>query len=255
MTAGELRPAAFLDAKGKLQTTCLLVRSGGDEVWLETQAHQLEKLLALLERYHFTEKLRTEAIASSCSERVALAGPGERATGVLGASGALGLAFPRRGVVFQRRHSLGGTVLPPLDGAPLDDETAECLRMIAGLCKVGVETEPTTLALEADLDDHVSTQKGCFTGQEIVARIHTYGHTNRALCLLQLAGGPPITVPQTLHEPDGSAVGRVMRAVPVPGRALRLGLGFLPKDFQAAGTALRLADRGEVVVVRGGNGE
>ena len=114
----------------------------------------------------------------------------------------------------------------------------------------GIETEPTTLALEADLDDHISTTKGCYTGQEIVARIHTYGQTNRKLCLLWLGPGAAITAPQPLHEiEDQMAVGRVMHAVPVPGHAARLGVGFLSKDFQARGSQLALADGGACEVI------
>jgi folate-binding protein YgfZ len=133
----------------------------------------------------------------------------------------------------------------------LDDTTAELLRMGAGIVRVGADTEPGTLALEADLDDHVSLTKGCFTGQEIVARIHTYGHVNRGLVLLHLQGGEPIEQPLQLVEPeDGIAVGRVMRAVPVPGRGLRVGFGFLPQDFRGRGTRLRLGDaRGAEVTV------
>src|SRR5262249_22449713 len=152
--------------------------------------------------------------------------------------GGLVVAFAcaRRGVRFERWHAPEGTPPPPAAGAPLGDELGECLRMGAGLVKVGVDTEPNTLALEADLADHCSATKGCYTGQEIVARIQTYGHTNRALCLLHLAAGPTIAAPQTLHEPEEKlAVGRVMAAVPAPGQPLRVGLGYLPRDFQAIG--------------------
>jgi folate-binding protein YgfZ len=128
--------------------------------------------------------------------------------------------------------------------------------MGAGIVRVGVDTESGTLALEADLADHCSTTKGCYTGQEIIARIHTYGHTNRALCLLHLAAGPAITAPAVLHElEDKIAVGRVMAAVPVPGKALRVGLGYLPKDFQPVGTKLLLADGAAVTVAGFGKDE
>jgi folate-binding protein YgfZ len=122
--------------------------------------------------------------------------------------------------------------------------------MLAGFVRTGIETEPATLALEADLDDHVSGTKGCYTGQEIVARIHTYGHVNRKLCLLLLAPGEPIRAAQPLHElEDRIAVGRVLHAVPIPGREQRLGLGYLPKDFQALGSKLALADGAAVEVI------
>jgi folate-binding protein YgfZ len=121
--------------------------------------------------------------------------------------------------------------------------------MLAGCLRVGVETEATTLALEAEIEDHISTTKGCYTGQEIVARIHTYGHTNRKACLLLLAAGAPITQAQELQDDDAIAVGRVLHAVPVPGVDARLGVGYLPKDFQALGTKLRLGDGGMVEVL------
>jgi len=132
----------------------------------------------------------------------------------------------------------------------LSNELAECVAMAAGIVRVGVDTEPTTLALEADLDDHISTTKGCYTGQEVVARIHTYGHTNRKLCLLRLSPGVAIDAPQPLHEvEDQLAVGRVMRAVVAPGGGCRVGLGFLPKDFQAPGSIVALADGGRATVL------
>ena len=107
-----------------------------------------------------------------------------------------------------------------------------------------------TLALEAHHDDHSSTTKGCYTGQEIVARIHTYGHVNRKLCLLRLPMGEAINEPVVLHElEDDLAVGRVMHAVPLAQHDMRLGLGYLPPDFQAIGTRLTLAGQGDVEVI------
>jgi folate-binding protein YgfZ len=253
---GEVRPAAFLDAKGKLLVTCLVFRLDS-AFWLEIQAEQAERLVALLERYHFTEKLTIERMAlGACFECVTRWSnvPAQDCRAQL-VDGKPLLWFGRRGVLFTRSH---GRLLQlqrpdaptPVPMQPLEADRAECLRMLAGLLRVGVETEAATLALEADLDDHVSTTKGCYTGQEIVARIHTYGHVNRKACLLQLASGAPIDAAQPLLEPeDRLAVGRVLHAVPVPGHAARLGIGYLPKDFQAIGTRLVLEDGAAVEVI------
>lgn len=242
---GGLRPAGFLDAKGKLVATCLIARVG-DVFWLETQAEQADRLSALLERYHFTEKLTITGLPpAACRESVQLAAVGHN-DARLQPGGAIAVRVWRRGVQFERSH--GGEATPAT--RVLSAALAECVRQLAGFVRVGVETEPTTLALEADLDDHISTAKGCYTGQEIVARINTYGHTNRRLCLLWLGPGEPITAPQPLHElEDQLAVGRVMHALPVPGYAARLGLGFLPKDFHAIGGKLALADGGTCQVI------
>lgn len=249
---GASAPAAFLDAKGKVVATCLLqrLRQGEDDVfWIDTQATQRDRLAQLLERYHFTEKLVISPVGSGqpvCDEWIGAAAIPEPARG-----GAVVFAWTRGGVQFVRRHFERGQALPEWRGAALDADRADCLQMAAGIVSVGIDTEATTLALEAFLDDHCSTTKGCYTGQEIVARIHTYGHTNRALCLLELSNGPRIAAPVVLHEcEDDLPVGRVMRAVPQPGFAARLGLGYLPKDFQHAGARLRLAGGGDAVVVR-----
>lgn len=258
LPAGQLRPAAFLDAKGKLLVTCLVFRDDAS-FWLEVGADQEERLAALLDRYHFTEKLAIERVpAGPCWEEVWYSGSSDDGT-VRWHEAGPSLCFARRGVLFQRVHGASAVHAElvtdegrktPVSSRPLDADRAECLRMLTGLVRVGVETEANTLALEADLDDHCSTTKGCYTGQEIVARIHTYGHVNRKLCLLQLAAGERFAAPLPLHEPeDDVPVGRVLHAVPIPGLDARLGVGYLPKDFQALGTRLRLADRSEVVVI------
>ncbi|MCA8966481.1 MAG: hypothetical protein H6838_06345 [Planctomycetes bacterium] len=233
---GAAAPAAFLDAKGKVLVTCLVQQIAGS-YWLETQATQGPRLLELLERYHFTEKL-TIAVPPQPDRCAEWIGAADEATPPTG--DAVRFEFTRHGVTFVRAHAAApaGVALP---GAALTEERAEALRMAAGLVRVGVETEANTLALEAALDDHCSTTKGCYTGQEIVARIHTYGHVNRRLCLLRLPMGEAITAPAPLHElEDELAVGRVLHAVAVPELALRVGLGYLPKDFQAPGTELAL---------------
>ena len=252
MAVGGARPAAFLDAKGKLLATCLVLRGEGAFL-LEVPSEQADRLAALLDRYHFTEKLAiARPEAGPCHETVqwASAVPAQD-WGVTFDAGRPIVRCARRGVSFTRCH--GAALLwsaAAVRTEPLSDDLAECVAMATGFVRVGVDTEPTTLVLEADLDDHISTTKGCYTGQEIVARIHTYGHTNRKLCLLRLSPGAAIPAPQPLHEPDDDlAVGRVMRALPAPGGGYRLGTGFLPKDFQAPGSRLKVADGGAAEVV------
>ena len=253
LAQGQVKPAAFLDNKGKVLATCLVFRIG-ETFYLETQKEQEDPLASLLERYHFTEKLAIARASVGRPREVVGAAKGvPEQDNKAERRGVVLVRFARRGVAHMRTY--GGTVFVGGDEdegkrKPLSREVAECLRMAAGLVRVGLETEPSTLALEADLEDHCSTTKGCYTGQEIVARINTYGHVNRRLCLLHLPEGPMITTPVALHEPeDQTPVGRVMHAMPLPDYARRVGLGYLPKDFQKLGTKLALPDGVAVTVV------
>ena len=239
LAKGEVRPAAFLSPKGKLVATAFLGRRG-DAIQIEVQAGQADTLAELLDRYHFTERLEirrpgglvcTEWMGVTGGEWGDLGGP---APGSLRASGdGVTFAGERHGVRWLRHHGPAGDAgaLAAGPGATeLDADTAECLRRLAGLVAVGVETEENTLALEAALDDHVATDKGCYTGQEIVARIHTYGHVNRTLALLRIESSEPVARGVALIDvDDGDPVGRVMAAGPIPGRNDQLGFGFLPE--------------------------
>ncbi|MGA0060434.1 MAG: YgfZ/GcvT domain-containing protein [Planctomycetota bacterium] len=239
MVDGELRPAAFLSPKGKLVATAYVGRVG-DAVWIEVQAGQADTLAALLDRYHFTERLTiarpdglvcTEWLGLTGGDWDALGGP---PPGRFEAS-ATGVTFAgaRHGVRWLRHHGPAGDpgALAAAAGEPsLDPEVATCLRQLAGLVAVGVETEENTLGLEAALDDHVATDKGCYTGQEIVARIHTYGHVNRTLALFRIATAEPVERGAPLIDvDDGEPVGRVLAAGPIPGRDDQLAVGFLPE--------------------------
>ena len=126
------------------------------------------------------------------------------------------------------------------------------MRICAGIARVGVDTEESTLAAEAAIEDHLSLTKGCYTGQEIVARIHTYGHVNRRLRLLEIDSAEAISVGTVLVEPGaGDPVGRVMSSSLLPDGRRRAALGYLPSDFGEPGSRLRLGTReGPLVQVR-----
>ena len=101
--------------------------------------------------------------------------------------------------------------LPDELGAPVGTWAWEALRIAAGICRVGVDTDERTIPNEAGLLGRaVHLEKGCYRGQETVARVHTLGRPPRRLVLLHLDGsvdhlpahGSDVTM-------DGTRVGSV----------------------------------------------
>jgi folate-binding protein YgfZ len=91
----------------------------------------------------------------------------------------------------------------------LGDVELELLRIQAGTPRWGHEIDDRVLPAEAGLDERaISFTKGCYPGQEPVARLRYRGHANRSLRVLELEGGDlPARDAELLHE--GKAVGRV----------------------------------------------
>lgn len=95
----------------------------------------------------------------------------------------------------------------------------EALRVARGAAATGIDTGERTLVQEALLDTAVSFDKGCYLGQETVARLHYRGHAKRRLARIALDGpvapGDPVT---TGDAADGAApVGEVTSVAEVPG--------------------------------------
>jgi folate-binding protein YgfZ len=85
------------------------------------------------------------------------------------------------------RESLPG--LPDRLGAPVGIWAWEALRIAAGLCRVGVDTDDRTIPNEVGLLGRaVHLDKGCYRGQETVARVYNLGRPPRRLVLLHLDG-------------------------------------------------------------------
>lgn len=105
-----------------------------------------------------------------------------------------------------------------------DAEELERARIEAGVPAWGKELDESILPAEAGLDrTHISFTKGCYPGQEPVARLHYRGHANRVLRVLRIDAEPG----QELSY-QGKSVGRVTSAV--PGLALAYVRREVPED-------------------------
>jgi folate-binding protein YgfZ len=109
------------------------------------------------------------------------------------------------------------------------EDELERVRIEAGIPKWGKELDETILPAEAGLDrTHISFTKGCYPGQEPIARLHHRGHANRELRTLDVEAEelPPHDA-ELRHE--GKAVGRVTSAARRPDGTI-VALGFVRRD-------------------------
>jgi folate-binding protein YgfZ len=102
--------------------------------------------------------------------------------------------------------------------APAGLEAWEIARVEAGRPEWGLDMDESTIPQEANFDElhAISYTKGCYVGQETVARVHFRGHVNRHLRGVRAAGIEPPPRGATLHDETGKEVGDVRSAVRSP---------------------------------------
>jgi tRNA-modifying protein YgfZ len=187
--AAETCEALLLTAKGRVIAPLLVWRRAEDDFLLLTEPELGAVVL---------EHMRRMRIASRCEIE-----PEEHtSTIVLGASEGI------------PTHDYGVPAAEVLDGlmdAEAAGEELERLRILARTPRWGREIDDGTLPAEAGLDGRaVSFSKGCYPGQEPLARLHNRGHVNRTLRVLEFEGEAR-QADEVVYE--GAVVGRVTSAV------------------------------------------
>lgn len=122
---------------------------------------------------------------------------------------------------------------------PMGLEAWEVARIEAGRPEWGVDMDDTTIPQEANLDDlhAISYTKGCYVGQEVVARVHFRGHVNRHLRGLRAAGQEPPRTGAVLLDASGAQVGDVRSAASSP-RLGGIALAMVRREVDSGSTLL-----------------
>jgi len=125
----------------------------------------------------------------------------------------------------------------------------EVLRLEGGLPRVGVDMDGRTLLLELGREEMVSHTKGCYLGQETVARVHSRGHVNRVLAGLVIDGG---RVPEagTLVLEGETPVGETRTAGFSPSLDRVCALAMIRVQAAEPGTVVHLRMDGSLVAAR-----
>jgi folate-binding protein YgfZ len=201
VTAGPVVDALLLTPKSRLVAPVRAWRRAPDDVLLLTEPELGEVVRTQLLRSRFAAKCEIEL---------------EEHTSVLVFGDADGIPGELPGSVELLDADLEPT---------LDHEELERARIEAGIPAWGKELDDSILPAEAGLDEtHISFTKGCYPGQEPVARLRHRGHVNRRLRVLEVVAARP----GDEIAWEGKAVGRVSSAV--PGLALGYVRTAVPDD-------------------------
>ena len=209
--------AALLNHKGKVQLDMRVLR-GDDWIWIDTEAGGEALMERTVRTFGIGRDVRAEDVTASRAI-LSLLGPAAGAT--------LDVEPPDAEHAFvEGEHGLyvatdlGVDVICAADDAdavrgalgvePVSAEAAECLRVESGRPRFGVDFDTDTIPEEADLNERaVSFTKGCYVGQETVARLHYKGKPNRHLRGLRLSEPVPTGAELRLGERAVGTVGSV----------------------------------------------
>jgi folate-binding protein YgfZ len=219
--------AFVLTPKGRPVADLRIWREAGDAFVLEAEPELQSELQATVRRY----RLAARAEITDDRDRLAsisVLGAVELPAGLLAADGPLGrdvLGTPEAMAALWHELVAAGV-------RPVGADAYEIARVEAGIPRFGAEIDATVLPAETGLVEHaVSFTKGCYVGQEPVARLHYRGHPNRHLRQLRSFDGALPTVPAELVLGD-RVVGRLTSVVQPPGDAPAVGLGYVRRELE-----------------------
>ncbi len=221
--------AALLDRKGHMQADMRVLRLSSGETWLDTEPEAVEAVTRHLRMYSVGREVEVEE-ASNAWAVTSLIGPAaDQAAGAAPLEGEHAQRrFERQGIeVLAVATDLGLDLITPAGRASelhdllaesgaveVSEEATEILRVESGRPRFGREMSNATIPQEAGIEGRaVSFTKGCYIGQETVARLHYKGKPNRHLRGLQLEA--PVSDDEEIAL-EARQVGRIGTAVISP---------------------------------------
>jgi folate-binding protein YgfZ len=124
---------------------------------------------------------------------------------------------------------------------PVGYDALEVLRIEAGVPRYGIDMDDTNVVSETNLDDAVSFTKGCYIGQEIIARIKYRGHVAKKLSGLLFEGTVAVGAGSVVNSAEGKEIGRLTSVTFSPRLNRAIALAYLKYDYLAPGTPVKVA--------------
>ncbi len=240
---GQAAPAAILTVKGKIVAEAIVLDCADGGLHLALPADAADEVIALLDRHIIMDDV---TLARDDAAEFAVAWPGP----VAGAGiEVLETRHPGPGVlVFGAPEALAAALAGAAEASPVEWDTR---RIEAGAPAWGREITAGTFPPEVGFVAAVSYDKGCFMGQEPLARIHARGQVNRVL--VRVRAGTCPKDPVDLAAPERPQVGRWTTWAPDGAGAI--GLAVVHRSAAAPGTILSGEGVGAVEVTSGPLGD
>ncbi len=271
LTPGRGLYAAVLTTKGKMQAD-LTIYAAADWFWADAEPESAAKLPALLSRYTIGTDAAVAQLATShrvlglygpSAPRIAAAAfpdlsvPAADLTVSEARWNGLPLVIAEAGYRGTPGYKLllpaeavdaAGRRLVDAGAANVDIAALEAVRIESGVPRFGMDMSEDNFPPEARIEDRaVSYSKGCYLGQETIARIKTYGHVNRLLVGLLPDTDQPIPRGTKLYHPDVTSVlrehkeaGYVTSSAYSPALKRIIALGYVNRKIDAPGTGVTL---------------
>ena len=222
LSDGQSAWSLILQPQGRIDAFVRVTRQANDRFILDTDG-PLEQVIARLQRFMLRTDVTLDPLDWKC---IAVRGPGAAQTAV---SGEIIGPVPSGGV-----DVLGPAPTVSADVPKIGAETLEAHRIRTGFPRMGVDIDDRTIPAEAEVVPFtVSFTKGCFTGQELVARMDSRGSTApRYLRVLtfqdkaELSGGDQIT------NAEGADVGTVTSAAWDAAAESTVALGYVKRSVE-----------------------
>lgn len=240
--------ALLLNPKGRIQAD-LRVLKDGEAVLVDTEPEGADAAREILGRYAPFSRVKLEdlsdtwavlglygsgarellgnmlsniELAEHQTTRTELGGVSVLVAGVATPVPGYDLILPAEHLASVRDHLL------ELGATPADHATYEAARVTAGIPRFGADMTPENFPGEAGvLDRSVSFQKGCYPGQETVARMRYRGHPNKTLYRLAIEGGAPETG-APIHQGE-KQIGTITSVAPHRAGDATPALGYLSR--------------------------
>ncbi len=245
--------AAFPNAQGRLLAV-VRVRRQGEKFLFETEEATREKVFQNLFRFTFAGDFFVEDMSDDYQyfEMFGEETP-SLAAGVFYRSANSTDRFIPSDRAEYFRSGLNGS-----GAVEIPDDLYETLRIENGIPLYGIDMDETTIVPELGLDGLISYNKGCYIGQEIIARIHFRGHVAKRLTGLVLSSPPyeggvaegrgGSVVGTELTTVDGKNAGRITSVAYLPKLEKTIALAYVRYDYLVAGTELKAGDTSITVI-------